>query len=110
VPADFDSSVAELGASVLRNMRNAAARFNGRPAVDAIFRNRSEVAGLGLSGVYARTPRVTCAMADVADVIRGDAVEIECSAAIAPFYTVREREPDDLHARLATFVLEPAAP
>lgn len=106
---DFAAPVAELGASVMRNLRNATARFNGGAPVDCIFRNRQELAALGTAGVFARTPMLNCLAADVQYVEEGQAVQVAHPAAIASFYTVAALEPVDLHTGWRTLLLEPAA-
>ena len=107
--AEFAAPVADLGSSVMRNLRNATARFNGGAPVDCVFRNRQELATLGLSGVFARQPVLNCLAVDVANVEKGHAVEIASGAAIAPFYQVVQIEPVDLHTGWVAIRLEPAA-
>jgi hypothetical protein len=108
MPAPFAAPVADLGASVIRTMRNCTVRFNGGPRVDGIFRNRPEVAAVGTAGAFARLPQVQCLSDDVQGVEENTSAEIESAAIIGPYYMVRERLPDDLHAGIATFMLEPA--
>ena len=107
--AEFAMPVAELGSSVMRHLRNATARFNGGEPVDCVFRNRQELATLGLAGIFARQPMLNCLAADVTHVEKGHAVEITSGAAVAPFYKVMQIEPVDLHTGWVTIQLEPAA-
>lgn len=108
---DFAEPVASLGDSVIRALGNAQARFNeSDPLVDGVFRNRPVVSEVGTGGAYAREPEFSCRIGDlegqnVADRI---SIRVDHQAATPAWYVIKQRLPDDLHAGLATFLLEPA--
>ena len=66
------------------------------------------IAGLGQAGVQARQPQFACPLSDAALVAEGATLTVSHPAALAPYYTVVQRLPDDLHAGWAVFQLQPA--
>lgn len=104
---EFADPVASLGTSVMRQLRNATARFNGGDPVDGIFENQAEVSAVGGIGMFARAPRFRCLIADLPLIDNGLAVEVSHPAATAPYYSIKQRVPDDLHRGWAGFWLEP---
>lgn len=104
----FAAAEVRLGRATAARLGNCTASFNGGLPVRGTFDNSAATAPLGAAGAYARQPRIACASADVAHVQIGQAVVIDHHAAIAPFYTVSARLPDELHTGMCTLLLEPA--
>lgn len=107
--AEFASPVAELGASVMRHLRNATAVFNDDGAsVDCVFLDRPQVSAIGEPGMAARRIELRCLEADVSDIGAEASVVVSHPGAAAPWYLVKHREPDNRHTGWVTFHVEPA--
>lgn len=107
--AAFAAAELRLGRVAGARLCNATASFNGGDAVSGIFNNAPRIAGLGQVGVQARQPQFACPLADALLVTEGTTLTVTHPGATAPYYTVRQRLPDDLHAGWSVFQLEPAA-
>lgn len=94
-----------IGRASLARLANCTARFNGGDAVPAIFSNPVSSAPVGSAGMYGREPRITVSQADGCAVEVKTAVSIDHPAAVAPYYVIAQRLPDELHTGLVTFLL-----
>lgn len=101
----FVDAEVRLGRATHARLLNCNATFNGGDAVPALFSNPVASASVGSAGMYARSPRITCAASVACCVEVGQAVTVDHPAASAPYYVVAQRLPDELHTGMATFLL-----
>lgn len=103
----FAALEARLGRATQARLANATASFNGGTAVAGMFNAAASASSVGTAGAYGRAVSFTCAVGDVVGITReGTTVVVSHPAATAPWYTIKSREPDDLHAGSVTFLLE----
>lgn len=101
----FVDAEVRLGRATQARLVNCNATFNGGDAVPALFSNPPASASVGSAGMYARSPRITCAASAARCIEVGWTVTVDHPAASAPYYVVAQRLPDELHTSAATFLL-----
>ena len=109
VAASFAAAEVRLGRASHARLANCTVRINGGEEMAALFSNPAVTASLGVSGVFARSPRVSLPAASIAGVEEGVSVEVISDAASSAFYTVKARQPDELHTGMAMLLLQPVA-